>query len=225
MNSVHIQITNVQCIIYTHIRVHMKTCPLIHWHTRAQTVHTPWLPGQLGYKGWHKHYRAMAFSSLRAAGLWVWPGLMQVASLAFFTLPVGFVNSTESNVIMWTLGKKAKALKEGRKAEETAGGHSKSCLEGDSRTTPWPKDRKEVNGWSTLYVTLEYSLCLSTHWHMASTHALVKTCLWVFKSAKSKAITRWNDDGTAADVRPQPCLDLLYSETLLFTDHLSESNT
>lgn len=107
---------------------------------------------------------------------------MQVASLAFFTLPVGFVNSAESNVIMWTLGKKGQSSQRRRKAEETAGGHSKSCLEGDLRTV-------EVNGRSALYVTLEHSLCLSTRLHMPHAHVSYKHVCG-FKSAKSKEITR-----------------------------------
>lgn len=174
------------------------------------------------YKGWHKHYRALVLSSLRAHGLWVCPSLMQVASLAFFTLPVGFVNSTESlsNVILWTLGKKAKALKK-RKAEETAGGHSKSCLKGDLRdyhdqeiTKRWMVETRRMPPQSTVYA------CQHMFAH-ACAHILYMHLLG-FKSAKSK-LTKWKDDGTSAEVRLSDVW--IYCIVVQsFTYHFSESN-
>lgn len=84
---------------------------------------------------------------------------------------------------MDTCGKKAKALKK-RKLEETRGGHSKSCLEGDFRDYHEQKITKRLK-----YIVYPPRVQRTPG----------SMYLFAFKSAKSKT-TRWKDDGTCNDV-------------------------
>lgn len=109
--------------LYKHIENTLKTHPPL---TDTQTVHIPWLPSQLGYKGWHKHYRAMSRSSLWATGLWVWPYVSRLPCLLH--APCGLCEQHRvSNVILWTLGgkKSQSSLKRERqkKREEVIQSH------------------------------------------------------------------------------------------------------